>query len=352
MPRIDIPSLNTSTAPPELRRESDVDGTEFAPVLLTQLRDDLARARLREAFWISLVAHLVALILLALSPKFLPSLRPVELRTAEQMINDKDLTYLELPHDAQHAPAKAPKTKFLSDKNRIASSRVPTPNRKVLDSLRKSLPGPPGPSVPPTSASPASPAANAHAQAPSTSPQQTSNSASQFSGSVSRSTPQKSLSALGGNLSAGTAIQQAARNSARAGYSGGGGGDYGLPTGGGGKVGTGIDVLSDTMGVDFGPYLSRVLQAVRMHWYNLIPEEARPPLLKRGKVAIEFVILPDGKVAGMRLIGESGDIALDRAAWGGITASNPFSPLPSEFHGPYLALRFRFLYNPDRRELE
>jgi TonB family protein len=110
--------------------------------------------------------------------------------------------------------------------------------------------------------------------------------------------------------------------------------------------------LTDTQGVDFGPYLSRVLQAVRMNWYNLIPEEARPPLLKKGKVSIEFVILKDGKVAGMTLRGPSGDVALDRAAWGGITASAPFAPLPGEFHGPYLGLRFHFYYNPGKGDLE
>ncbi len=54
----------------------------------------------------------------------------------------------------------------------------------------------------------------------------------------------------------------------------------------------------------------------------------------------------------MRLVGQSGDIALDRAAWGGITASNPFPPLPSEFHGNYLALRFHFFYNPAKGEME
>ncbi len=32
---------------------------------------------------------------------------------------------------------------------------------------------------------------------------------------------------------------------------------------------------------------------------------------------------------------------------GGITASNPFRPLPIDFKGPYLALRLRFYYNPD-----
>jgi hypothetical protein len=52
----------------------------------------------------------------------------------------------------------------------------------------------------------------------------------------------------------------------------------------------------------------------------------------------------------MRLTAGSGDIALDRAAWVGISASNP-RPLPSDFTGPYLALRIRFLYNPDESDL-
>ena len=130
------------------------------------------------------------------------------------------------------------------------------------------------------------------------------------------------------------------------------GGYYGAGPGGSAlKMGP-AEVLSDTQGVDFGPYLSRVLDAVRRNWYNLIPEEARPPLLKKGKVSIEFAILPSGKVAGMKIVGPSGDVPLDRAAWGGITASVPFAPLPNEFHGPYLALRFHFFYNPGKGDLE
>jgi outer membrane biosynthesis protein TonB len=53
----------------------------------------------------------------------------------------------------------------------------------------------------------------------------------------------------------------------------------------------------------------------------------------------------------MRLSESSGDVALDRAAWGGITASNPFPPLPDEFGGSYLALRFHFYYNPQKGEI-
>ena len=113
-----------------------------------------------------------------------------------------------------------------------------------------------------------------------------------------------------------------------------------------------LEVLTDTQGVNFGPYLSKVVEAVRKNWYNLIPAEARAPVMKSGKVAIEFVILPDGKVAGMKLVAPSGDVALDRAAWGGITASLPFAGLPGEFTGPHLALRFRFFYNPMKGEIE
>jgi TonB family protein len=110
-----------------------------------------------------------------------------------------------------------------------------------------------------------------------------------------------------------------------------------------------LDVLSDTQGVDFGPYLARILQDVKENWYHLIPESA---VMKKGRLTIEFAITKDGKVAGMKRVESSGDDALDRAAWGGITASNPFPPLPRDFGGQYLALRFRFYYNPDKSELE
>jgi TonB family protein len=70
-----------------------------------------------------------------------------------------------------------------------------------------------------------------------------------------------------------------------------------------------------------------------------------PPLLKKGEVSIDFSILKDGTIAGMRYYSGSGDVALDRAAYGGITASTPFQPLPSEFGGQYLSLRIRFILN-------
>lgn len=153
-------------------------------------------------------------------------------------------------------------------------------------------------------------------------------------------------------MSPGSAIEQAARASAarRSGY-GGAGGEFGSGPNPQTKLRSDIDVMSDTMGVDFGPYLARIVHTVRENWMNLIPEVARAPLMKQGQVSIEFAILKDGSVAGMRVVAPSSDASLDRAAWGGITGSNPFPPLPGEFRGQYLVLRFHFFYNPDRNEL-
>jgi TonB family protein len=154
-------------------------------------------------------------------------------------------------------------------------------------------------------------------------------------------------------MTAGAAIEQAARAAAaHRGQYGGEGGDYGLQQGRSPQVMGPAEILTDTQGVDFGPYLQKVVQEVKANWYRLIPESAMPPIMKKGKLAIEFAILKDGNVSGMVLRASSGDVALDRAAWGGITASNPFPPLPKEFPGQNLGLRFYFYYNPDKADLQ
>ena len=92
-----------------------------------------------------------------------------------------------------------------------------------------------------------------------------------------------------GAMSAGSAIQQAARAAAeRRGGGGGQEGDFGLGTGAHGRQLGALDILSDTQGVDFGPYLQRILQNVKENWDRLIPESAR--MGKKGKLAIEFAI--------------------------------------------------------------
>ena len=95
--------------------------------------------------------------------------------------------------------------------------------------------------------------------------------------------------------------------------------------------------------------ISRLSSArYRSNWYSFIPAEALPPLLKHGKLVLEVSIQKDGTVAGLRSAEASGDVAMDRVAYGSITASSPFPPLPSDFRGENLSLRFAFHYNPDQ----
>ena len=109
------------------------------------------------------------------------------------------------------------------------------------------------------------------------------------------------------------------------------------------RSGSSLELLSDPLGVDFRPYLIRILSTVKRNWLAVIPESAR--LGRRGKVQIQFAISRDGSVPKLVIALPSGAEALDRAAVAGISASNPFPPLPDEFRGQQVRLQFTFLYN-------
>ncbi len=114
---------------------------------------------------------------------------------------------------------------------------------------------------------------------------------------------------------------------------------------GSGTYGNGWQILTPTEGVDFSDYMARVLASVRRNWYAVMPQSAM--MGEQGRVALQFRIMRDGSVPDgepVRLLG-SGKEPLDRAAVSAIRSSNPFEPLPGAFKGPYIELRFYFLYN-------
>jgi TonB family protein len=326
------------------RAEDSPPGLHDVPILLLEYGDEAARWRLVAIALTSVLLHIALLASLPLLGRLLPERAYVALAVPMDMFQGKDLTFLALPSDSQKLE-RPPNTNIMSDKNRIATSRAPTLDKKTLDELVDAArPGAPGLSAPPApppqfGSQAASPGAGSAGSPPDRSP------ANQMA--ELQPPPFAGKGGFGGGMSAGSAIQQAARAAAANRGTGGMDGDFGLGSSPRGNIRSGFDVLSDTMGVDFGPYLARVVHDVRTNWITLIPEVARAPLMKRGRVVIQFAILKDGSVAGLKLDSTSGDVALDRAAWGGITASNPFQPLPQEFRGQYLALRFFFFYNQD-----
>jgi hypothetical protein len=325
----------------------DLDDDARVPHLLIQLQDDLARSRRREAIYISIIVH-AAIILLLYFGKYLP--HPVV--ATRKLNNGNDVTFLELPTDLQKVPHK-PNTNIASDKDRVAMTRHPELDvkelRKALASPPRGMPGSPAPQM--TQPQPPPQSAAGFAQnAPGPQVQQAPNP--QVAPLQTPTTPSitNEFKKYGGSMSAGSAIQQATRAAAAGHGSGqqGDGGDFGLGRGAHGRPSGSLEILSDTLGVDFGPYMKRLKVEIYKHWYEVMPPSVFPPTYKKGKLTIEFAILKDGSVAGMKLVADSNDSALDRAAWGGITGSNPFPPLPPDFitnGGQYLSLRCTFMYN-------
>jgi TonB family protein len=351
--------LNLHDARSEAARTSQLDlftetpGPEVHLLLDLEPDAELARWRRRAVFLSSVFLHLILALIIVTAPDLLRRGRlmmgiPVNPR-------QNQITTLFLPPDLLKSLREPPPEARPSDKNRRAEGRSPTidPNGVHMPYSRGNTPepelshgSPPPPAAAPTPA-PASPPPPP--PAPKQEPQLD-------AGLRLEDVPAPGSGGAGRlrmpSLTPGQAIQQSMQNAARGGYhpetgngAGGGGGDSDfefnnlhpnfateMPT-----------ILSDTRGVDFGPYLARVVHIVRQNWYSMIPESAR--LGEKGRVGIVFEILKDGSVPQERMVASSGSDPLDRAAFTGIHASIPFPPLPPEFTGNHLVLQFIFLYN-------
>jgi len=324
--------LETNGSGPSALRGSrwvDYDTHELLE-MIGELEDERRWSRLREGFWLALLVHILFFSAITWIPTYIFKV-PKVVDPFDAINKRKDLTYLDLPPDAlrETQPKVAPK---------------PLPNRplidkKTLDELnRESPPTPPPP--PEQQQAPEQPKPQPSQPIPP-------NPQSQVEAPRPAAVPAKPNFAMGPANPA-DQLKQDMQNAMHGGHS-----SYGdAPTGGlqmhpGAGTG-GVQVLSDTQGVDFSDWLARWHYITQMTWDPLIPDEVNPPILKSGVVVIRFKVLPNGQVTDMQLDGRSGDTGLDRAAWGAISGSS-YPNLPREFHGPYLELRAYFLYNTEPR---
>ena len=327
--------------------------------LLLQWEDEAARWRRRTMVLASIFLHILLILVILIAPDLFR--RGAEMVGIQVEPKPKtETTYLFIPPDLLKRLHEAPPDASLSDKNRRAQGPAPKVNPNGLhmpysrgDTPLPELKGggtPPGPPSPP---------------APAPSPQAPPPGAASKSTEAQAAPPPKPedhpelmdvpAPPAGGQVSElrlplttpGEAIRQSAADAAR-GRAAGGGSGPGDSTGQFQNFNPNFStegpiILSDTKGVDFGPYLARVVYTVRRNWYAVIPESAR--LGQKGRVAVVFEILKDGSVPQLRLVSGSGFEPLDVAAVSGIRASIPFPPLPKEFTGNHLVLQFIFLYN-------
>jgi TonB family protein len=295
--------------------------------MISDLEDERRWARLREGIWIAILIHLVLLSAVTWIPKYVFKVPPV-IDPFDAIKQRKDLSYLDLPPDLMR--------KYQQPKAQVkpVPEKRPQIDKKTLEAMNKPTTPPlPEPTSPPKIENPAQPQP--------TPP--TPKTESPVEAPHPSAVPARPNFAMGSQNPADQlkeAMRGAAHNS---------GADSGAQPVGGlsrhpGAGAGGVQILSDTQGVDFNAWLHRWYYETERTWDPLIPDEVNPPILKSGAVQIRFKVLPNGQVTDMVLEGRSGDTGLDRAAWGALTGSN-YPPLPRAFHGPYLELRALFLYN-------
>jgi TonB C terminal len=296
--------------------------------MISELEDERRWARLREGIWIAILVHLVLLSSITWIPKYIFKV-PQVVDPFEAIRQRKDdLKYLDLPPDL--IKRMQPKASV-----KPVPKKAPQIDKKTLEALNKAMPAPPAPE--PKAEAPSQPA-----PPPPTPPKP--ESQSQLEAPQPKAVPARPSFAMGSQNPA-DQLRDAMKGS-RGADSGAGN----VPSNPGMAMhpgaGGGVQVLSDTQGVDFNGWLRRWYFETEHTWDPLIPDEVNAPILKQGQCQIRFRVLPNGRImeGSMVLEGRSGDTALDRAAWGALTGSN-YPPLPREFHGPYLELRAIFMYN-------
>ena len=290
----------------------------------------------------SIVFHVILVGFLLLEPKLFPYREPTP---AELELARRQLNYIFLPPAVTDVPKlprnpKEPTNPQVRIDPRLFRQMVPPtaelqprpgpPERERVTRDLPAAPTPQLPSAPEPSGRGDAPREQARLETPKSPPEAPSGLALQ------RSSP-------------GKALEESLRDALKS-RRGGATGEFGgpaPPSGGGGQnyLGGTVQMLTPDEGVDFNNYLARVLASVKRNWYAVIPESAH--LGEKGKVVLQFRIMRNGTVPfpEPQLASTSGKEPLDRAALSSIRASSPFEPLPPAFSGPYIELRFIFLYN-------
>lgn len=332
------PRENAQDSAPVVRgsRWIDYDTHELLN-MISELEDERRWARLREGILWAILVHILLISVATWIPKYVFRVPPV-IDPFEAIKQRKDLSYLDLPPDL---------IKKLQPKVEVkpVPQKRPQIDRKTMDEMKKAAPPQPKPAAPETKPEPVQPQQQAQLQAPPPTVQPNPQSQSPLESPQPKAVPARPNFSMGSQNPA-DQLRDAMKGASQSpGYNGGPAPEGGLAMHPGAGAG-GVQILSDTQGVDFSGWLRRWYFETEHTWDPLIPDEVNPPILKQGQVQIRFRVLPNGRLqeGSMVLEGRSGDVALDRAAWGALTGSN-YPPLPHDFHGPYLELRAIFMYN-------
>jgi TonB family protein len=305
----------------------------------------------REGVLISVIVHLVGVILLLTSSRWVPEFLAARPREAEVQVVAKsepmrfvsveptvDLSSLKPP------PPEAPP----SDQDREARTRERAPNpqnrqpRSEGNTQRMVERPPPeqvarGPEIAQPPAPPGPP------EPPSPPVEQSNESAFADPPAVQLPTPPVQQAqrppALGrppgsgalGDALSGQSLQRYLDRS-----------QYDNRTGGGGPFGPAIQF--DTQGVEFGPWVRQFRAQVQRNWWPLIPDAV---MMNHGHVVITFFVHRNGRISDLNVVGPANVQAFNTAAFGALSASNPTVPLPPGYPDDQMFITVTFYYNEE-----
>jgi TonB family protein len=298
-----------------------------------------------EMVLLTIIFHLLTVILILVSPRWLPQILPKFLQTipppvvAQERPRDNPRFVFVQPRVERPVP-KAPERAEASDLDRMMRStqkpeRPPTnplpyargnsPER--VEELQRQAARGRGPdpdpaagrqaaNTPPESSAPKMSDAPSSLQLPSARPPAPQNGANGRSATT------------GGSL--GDALRNLQRYVQNESFDnqGGTGGQFGP------------EIQFDTKGVEFGPWIRRFIAQVKRNWF--IPYAA---MSMKGHVVIQFNVHKDGSITDLVVVGPSAVDAFNNAAFGALSGSNPTQPLPPEYPDSKAFFTVTFFYN-------
>jgi len=301
-----------------------------------------------ERVLLSIIFHLVMVILVLVSPKWMPKfLKPVPAPPVEiaQARDNARFVFVQ-PRVDRPAPKPPPRAE-LSDIDRQAMAReraqkpsnpLPfnrgnSPERVIEDAQQREKPRGQGPAPDPSAGQiarnqPAQPDGATTPRIPE------SQSALQFPSAR----PNTQSGADGRSSAAGGGLGESLRNLQK--YVQG----EAFDNQGGGSGQFGPEIQFDTKGVEFGPWIRRFVAQVKRNWF--IPYAA---MSMKGHVIITFNVHKDGSLTDLTVVGPCPIDAFNNAAFGALVASNPTQPLPPEYPSEHAFFTVTFFYNESPR---
>jgi outer membrane biosynthesis protein TonB len=112
----------------------------------------------------------------------------------------------------------------------------------------------------------------------------------------------------------------------------------------GGQTDQDATIQFDSKGIDFGPWLARFKAQVMSNW--LIPQAA---MVQHGHVIFQFYVARDGTISDIHIVQPAKVDVFNTAAQGALTRSNPTVPLPAAYPTDKILFTVTFFYNEEVR---